>query len=351
MPETSIASITAEAFSTPLHNDFVTSQGRATIAWGVAVILALADGRTARGESVPVAYVTGETVESVLNCVRQAVPDMIGKDVRRYRPLLNIAAQHAPDAPSARCGLEMAILDAWSQVNELSLHQMWGGALESIESDITIPIVPNAEELTAVAWEMGIRIFKIKVGDSSLEADYNRIEAVRRAAPEARLRIDANQAFTPGSALEFAKRLHGEGLNVDLLEQPVPKEDIAGLGLIAAESPIPVFADESCRTPGDALRLVKETGVQGFNLKINKCGIGGTLDIISIAEAAGRKLMLGCMLETRRSISLSLALACGTGAFDYVDLDSHLLLNEEGVNPFFSQEGGVMQILDTLKAE
>ena len=75
---------------------------------------------------------------------------------------------------------------------------------------------------------------------------------------------------------------------------------------------------------------------------INKCGIRGVLDIISIARAANKRLMLGCMLETRRSIAVSLALACGSGAFEFLDLDSHLLLNEEGENPFFTQEGARM---------
>jgi len=75
-----------------------------------------------------------------------------------------------------------------------------------------------------------------------------------------------------------------------------------------------------------------------------KSGLSGALDIIAIAKAAGRKLMIGCMLETRRGISSSLALALGTGAFDYIDLDSHLLLNEEGDNTYFSQQGPIMSI-------
>ena len=68
------------------------------------------------------------------------------------------------------------------------------------------------------------------------------------------------------------------------------------------------------------------------------------LDIIAIARAANRRLMLGCMLETRRSIAVSLALACGTGAFDFLDLDSHLLLNESGDNAYFHQVGAMLSL-------
>ena len=333
-----LSSVTAEPFSTPLHNPFVTSQGTATAAKAVAVHLSMSDGGSARGESVPVTYVTGETIESALETVQRIGPELIGLDVTRYRLALEVIARKAPEAPSARCGLEMAVLDAWAQATGSSLWRLLGGALECAESDITIPIVPNAAELAEMAWMLGMRVFKLKVGEADVEADHTRVLAVRQAAPGARLRLDANQAFSPDGALAFVERLLTEGAQIELLEQPVRKEDVAGLAQVAARSPVPVFADESCRTPAQALRLAA-TPVQGFNLKINKCGIAGVLEIIPIARAAGKRLMLGCMLETRRSIAVSLVLACGTGAFEFLDLDSHLLLNEEGENPFFSQEG------------
>lgn len=338
-----IATITAEPFQTPLHSPFVTSQGYATEAQGVMVTLTLEDGRSVQGESVPVTYVTGETRDSVMETVSTVRPHLIGMDVRRWRQTLNSIAQNAPDKPSARCGLEMAVLEAWALATGGTLWHLFGGAQTSIESDITIPIVANASELTEIAWAMGIHVFKIKVGEKDLEADHARVRAVREAAPEAKLRIDANQAFTPDSAVAFVERLLAGGANVEMLEQPVQAGDFAGLAEVARRSPVPVFADESCRTPHDALRLA-QTEVHGFNLKINKSGIGAVLDIIAIARAAGKKTMLGCMLETRHSIAVSLALACGTGGFDFIDLDSHLLLNEEGVNPHFEQIGGAMTL-------
>jgi L-alanine-DL-glutamate epimerase-like enolase superfamily enzyme len=263
--------------------------------------------------------------------------------VERYRLILDTIARMVPDGASARCGLEMAALDAWAQATGSSIHRLWGATQDSKPTDVTIPIVENAGELTELAWALGMRVFKIKVGDASIEADHARVLAVRNAAPEAPLRIDANQAFTPENALRFVERLLAEGAHVQLLEQPVRADDFDGLNWVAERSPVPVFADESCRTPANALRLA-QTAVQGFNCKIQKNGIAGVLDIISIARAADRRLMLGCMLETRRSIAVSLALACGTGAFDYLDLDSHLLLDEAGANPYFSQEGAVLSL-------
>ena len=91
--------------------------------------------------------------------------------------------------------------------------------------------------------------------------------------------------------------------------------------------------------------------MQGFNCKINKSGIMGVLDIIAVARSSGRRLMLGCMLETRRSIAVSLALTCGTGAFEFHDLDAHLLLNEPGENPFFQQHGSYMVLTEAHPSE
>ena len=339
-----IASVSAEHMTTPLHNPFVTSQGRATAALAVLVRMTLSDGSTMTGESVPVTYVTGETIETVLAAVERVGPELVGMEVVRYRQILDAIGRLVPEGASARCGLEMAALDAWVHASAASsLHRLWGAMRDSMPTDVTIPIVENAGELTGLAWALGMRVFKIKVGDTDIEADHARVLAVRNAAPDALLRIDANQAFTPEAALRFVERLLAEGAQIQLLEQPVRADDFAGLAWVAERSPVPVFADESCRTPADALRLA-QTAVQGFNCKIQKNGIAGVLDIIAIARAADRRLMLGCMLETRRSIAVSLALACGTGAFDYLDLDSHLLLNEPGENLHFQQAGAVLSL-------
>ena len=332
-----IVSIAATPFDTPLHNPFVTSQGAATSARAVRITITLSDGSIGIGESVPVKYVTGETIETVLQTVASAAAALQGLHTANYRACALAIAQATESAPSARCGIEMAILDAFCGAANISLHSLFGAALPCMDTDVTLPIVPNAGELASAAWALGIRVFKIKVGDADRSADWNRISDIRAAAPDARLRIDANQAFSAEEAIDFIHKLVASGAVVELLEQPVASTDFEGMHKVALASPVPVFADESCRTPQDALKLVTTTAVQGLNLKINKNGIFGVLDIIPIAAAAGRKLMLGCMLETRKSIAVSAAIACGTGAFDHIDLDSHLLLNEslaEGAGGF-----------------
>ena len=236
-----IRSVTATPFETPLFNPFVTSQGAAYTAKAVAVDMMLADGR------------------SVLEACRRVAPHLIGLDVSTYRKPLTAIAAHTISEPSARCGLEMAVLDAFGMVSGISLHRLLGAALPSMATDITIPIVPNAGELAEMAWAVGMRVFKIKVGDPDRAADAARVKAIRAAAPNARLRIDANQAFTPEEAISFIRGLIDDGAAVEMLEQPVHCDDFEGLNRVAERSPVPVFADESCRTPADAIRLVSTT--------------------------------------------------------------------------------------------
>ncbi|MDE2125012.1 MAG: dipeptide epimerase [Armatimonadetes bacterium] len=342
---TIVTSITAAPLETPLHRPFTTARGSRSAAAAVRVTITLRCGQTGVGESTPVEYVTGETPESVLLAVETCAPALIGLDIRRYNQMFRAIAAAAPNSPSARCGMEMAVLDGLCLARGEPLQTLLGGALTRVETDVTIPICGESRELAGHASELGMRRLKVKLSGDA-DADLRRLAEIRSAAPDCRLRVDANQAFSVDGALAFVNRLAATGISTEFFEQPTPKEDLDGLAHVAAHSPIPVFADESCQTPEQALRIVSTTEVAGLNLKANKCGIDGLLQIIPIARAADRKIMMGCMLETRRSIAVSLAIVLGTGAFDYVDLDSHMLVNENGPNPCFRQIGGWLEFAD-----
>ena len=321
--------MSAEAWTLPLVAPFVIAARTATEARNVRIRIETEAGHGGDGASAPVGYVTGESVESVLEALNAVIPEFIAMPTDRLGPLLARANTLLAETPAARAGLEMALYDVWARRRDLPLWQHFGGMQDRVTTDLTIPLVAPeaAAELAVAAWENGFRALKIKVGDPvGPDADLARIEAVVGAVPKVRLRIDANQAFTPDAAVQFAQALAKIGATVDLLEQPVAKEDVAWLKYVHERIAYPLFADESARSVAEALRLLQEDAVDGINVKLMKSGLTGALQIIALTKAFGKKLMLGCMLETGLGIAAAAQIAAGTGAFDYLDLDSHRLL-------------------------
>jgi L-alanine-DL-glutamate epimerase-like enolase superfamily enzyme len=243
--------------------------------------------------------------------------------------LLQGAASVCAGHPAALAGLEMALFDLWGKTQGIGLRQHFGGRSNQLVTDMTIPIVSAAEAETSARdlFSLGFAALKIKVGDpAGLEADWARIEAVRRGAPTARLRLDANQGLTTDSAARLIERLERAGAPVDLIEQPVAKHDHAGLRAIRELSPYPVFADESACTPSDVRRLLESKAVDGVVVKLMKSGLSGALEILDLCAQSGTKTMMGCMLESGLGIAAALAITLGRGTVEFADLDSHQLL-------------------------
>lgn len=348
-----IVSVRAEAWTLPLVAPFVIAARTATEARNVRVTVTTDTGVLGLGASAPVGYVTGESVETVLGALAQAGAALEGQSADEWEPLLRLVSELLTDAPAARAGLEMALLDAWARGQGRSLWAHFGGAQARLTTDVTIPLVAPAEAARQAreAWADGFRALKLKVGDlDGPDADLARLAAVATALPDVRLRIDANQAFAPEAAVAFTRKLLATGAAVELLEQPVAGEDAEGLKFVRREVNkigVPVFADEAARSVAEVRNLIAQDAVDGINVKLMKSGIGGALEIIALCRAAGKKLMLGCMLETRLGIGAAAQIAAGMGTFDYLDLDSHRLLRPvPGLSGGFAVEGEELVIED-----
>ncbi|MEP6755064.1 MAG: dipeptide epimerase [Chthonomonadales bacterium] len=339
-----IRSVTSRIREIPLKHVFATAQDSAarTVSRGITITVEMNDGLSASGESVPVQYVTGETEVSVIKATARANELLTGRDPFNWRDNLGILKQHLPHDYSATAAIEIATFHWLAAQAGLPLWKYFGGAIDRVDTDITLSISDDAPIRAREAHDPGFNMVKTKVGSGSVDNDVARLVAINSAAPGLKYRVDANQGYSPAEALQFIDQVLAAGIDLQLMEQPVDKMDLAGLDHVARHSPVPIFADEAVKTPEDALKVVSQSEVNGINVKVMKSGILGTLDIIAIAKAANRKLMIGCMLESRAGIAASLALACGTGAFDYIDLDSHMLLNEQGENKNFSQTGSTI---------
>ncbi len=158
-----------------------------------------------------------------------------------------------------------------------------------------------ADTLNAVS--RGYDTLKVKVG-ANPELDVARLTAVRQAAGERRLRIDANQAWSPKQAVRILNQMQEKGLDIEFVEQPVAAHDFEGLRYVTQRSYVPVLADESVFSPADAMKIMQMGAADLVNIKLMKCGgLYNALQIASAAEVYGVECMIGCMLEAKISVN------------------------------------------------
>lgn len=306
-----------------------------------AVRVQLASGHQGWGEMSPFPAITGETRQSTLEAARAAAPTLLGESVLEYRRLFGVLAEHLPRNPAARCGLETALLDAFSQNANLPLWAHFGGAeLNRIHvTDITIPVTDLATTLAlARDWYVrGFRSFKLKVG---VEAEQE-IEKVRRIAETCAgvsFILDANGGYELSEARRFLSGLK-QRQAVSLLEQPLSPHDHEGARALREEFGLRVAADESARSVSDVVALAGAQAADVINLKIMKTGLREAVQMAIVARALGLSLMIGGMIETRLAMGCSFALVVGLGRFEFLDLDTPLLLRTDPWRGGFTYRG------------
>ena len=324
---TEIASARVFLVRSPLRRPFITAQGRRTETVNAALELRLRGGARGYGEASTSIAQKHLTAAALSRALSRMAASAKGRDVRSWRALVAEAwTRHAELSPAV-AAFEAALLSALADEAGTTLAGWLGGAVRSLETDVTISASTDeasTREAAAEASRAGFRILKVKVGGRRAD-DLARVRAVRAAATRAALILDGNQGFSAAGALSFYETVMKEGGKVVLLEQPTPKADLKALAFVSKRCPVPVAADESVQTPADAARAA-DAGVSAINVKLAKSGLSRGLEIAAVARAAGLPLMIGCMAETPRGLAASVHLALGTGFFRWHDLDSDLLL-------------------------
>ena len=224
-----------------------------------------------------------------------------------------------PDNPFLVCALDMAGWDIYGKMKRKQLHELWNADISKNPlTDITIGI-DTIENMVSKMKETPWPIYKIKLGTSD---DIHIMEELRKHTDSV-FRIDANAAWKAQEALEKIKVF--KDLNVELIEQPLAKDDWEGMKFLHDNSPLPLIADESCVSEHDVEKC--KGYFHGINIKLTKCsGITPALRMIKNARESGMKVMVGCMNES--SIGTA-AIAQLLPMLDYVDMDGPLLLAED----------------------
>ncbi len=298
-------SVAAERW--PIAGSFAISRGAKTEAH--VVVATLTDGeRAGRGECVPYARY-GETVDGVIAAIERLGPALASGLDRT-----GLAA--SLPAGAARNALDCALWDLEAKRAGQPVHVLADLPPPSaLVTAYTISLAAAEAMAEAAAAASARPLLKVKLG---APGDPGRIAAVRKAAPNSELIVDANEGWR---AADLAGNLAAcAEAGVRLVEQPLPADDDAALASVPHL--VPICADESVH---DRASLPALRGrYDAVNIKLDKTGgLTEALAVAAAARALGFDIMVGCMVSTSLAIAPALLVAQGAR---YVDLDGPLLL-------------------------
>ncbi|WP_135822264.1 mandelate racemase/muconate lactonizing enzyme family protein [Halostella litorea] len=244
---------------------------------------------------------TQATVRSVIEA--EFAPVVEGRDPAHVARVAADLEAAVASHPFAVAGVDAALHDALGKGMGRPVYELLGGptaADRSLPLHHTVGIKPPeaVREEVAAAAERGFSAFKLKVGADDHDADRRRLEAVREACPDARIRVDANGTWHPGEAVRAIRSLNDAADGIVFVEQPVPQDDRAGLRRVRAAVEPSVMADEGCYTPADVAALASADAVDAINVKPAKAGgLAGATRVAAVAAAHGLPCYVGGMLE------------------------------------------------------
>jgi len=312
-----------ERLTLDLDDPFTIARGTQATAENVMVRITDDEGTTGIGAAAPSAHYgeTADTVAAVLPDLLAVVEEV--DDPHRLDRIERRLRETVRANPAARCAISIALHDLVGKRLDLPLYRYWGlDADETVSTSYTIGLdsIERMREKTATAVDAGHSILKVKLGT---ERDREIMAAVRDAASDARIRVDANEAWTPPEAVDMIETL--AAFDVEFVEQPVPVDSSDGLRYVHGRSALPIAADESCVTLADVPRIADRADIA--NIKLMKCGgLREAKRMIHAARAHGLEVMLGCMIESNAAIAAGCHLA---PLLDYADLDGSLLLADD----------------------
>ena len=339
-----ITAVSTTVVSRPYWTPFEISSGSTPTLESVLVRITAQDA-VGIGETTAMTAYSGETTAGLIDAIQSILaPAVVG------RPLFDLAGlhQHMDAAVRgrslAKAAIDMAAIDAQGRALGVPAGVLLGGRVrETVDMAWVIglaEIEPAVAEAVAKVAE-GYRHIKVKGGHDP-RRDVELVTELCRSLPaEAELAIDFNEAYDLGTALPVLQRMQRAGLV--LAEQPVPGWDVAGLARLTQALDLRVMADESIQSVHDAVRLVRHSACDVFNIKLLK--VGGfyrARQVAAIAEAAGIAVKVGTMPELGIATMAAAHFAAATPVATVpADLVGPLLVDGDIVDsaPFTSTPG------------
>ena len=330
-----IQSIEIGKVSIPLKKPFKTALRTVHSAEDIIVKVMADSGEVGFGNAPPTAVITGDSQDSIIAAIRDTLaPKLVGMEVDNLEGIMAALDSGMLHNCSAKAALDIAVHDLFGKRYGLPLYKLFGGYCRSMETDLTISLNEPDEmvrdSLEAVA--EGYTALKLKVGNDPA-LDIRRVQAIRDAVgPAVKIRLDANQGWNAKEAVRTIRRFEADGLDIELIEQPVKAHDFDGLKYVTDHVETDIMADESAFGPYEVFRLLSMRACDLVNIKLMKAGgLHNAVKIAHFAETMGVQCMMGCMLESKVGITAAASLAAGKRIVTRADLDAAVLLAEDPV--------------------
>lgn len=237
----------------------------------------------------------GTAAELIVTLRERIAPALVGQDPTNINRLIEMLDKLAPTQPGAGAAVEMACVELSARRQGVAIHTYLGGnVVDSVRFNGWIGMLPPDEAAAeAQRWlKAGFVSAKVKVG-SGIEADHDRIEAVRATVGnDFKLRIDANCQYDADTSIKLCRVIRK--FDLQLFEQPAPKEDIAGLARVRREGGIPVMADETVSDHESLMAVIKADAADFVKFGVKQAGgILRASRMLATAEAAGLPVVVG----------------------------------------------------------
>lgn len=345
-----VVEVTTHLISAPLHTPFVTALRRTTTTDTAVIVITDEHGNRGYGEAPQVWRVTGESLAGARACLDGPLRDvLLGRDPDDLVPLLREVRGAVVGNHGAKAAVDIALHDLAARRLGVPLARYLGGAARSVSTDMTLA-VDTADALAATATARvaaGFDVLKIKVGTDPV-GDVARVRAIRDAVgPAVRIRLDANQGWTPRQAVRAMRAIEDSGADVELVEQPVAGHDVAGLAHVTAHIDTPTLADETVYGVRDLLAVIAARAADMVNVKLAKCGgLGPARTLLELATEAGMGTMVGSMMETQIGVGAAASLVAAYPTTAVSDLDAAWWLAEAPVAGGIRYEGAAVLLPD-----
>ena len=262
----------------------------------------------------------GETQESVVSFFKRVDLSQFTNPLE-IEEILQYVESVAPNNKAAKASIDIALHDLMGKIVNKPLYEIWGiNPKDTPFTSYTIGIDKSEIVKIKTKEASSYQVLKVKLGSAHDKEIINSIRSITQVP----LYADANQGWKDKhQALDTIQWLHEKG--IELVEQPMPKEQIEDMAWLTEHSPIPTIADESFQRLVDVQKL---KGVYtGINIKLMKStGLHEARKMIVEARKLNMKVMLGCMTETSCAIS---AAAQISPLVDWADLDGNLLITND----------------------